>query len=75
MNGPTAGDVALAISTGQALLAAPRLEGLSSAQVARIVNFAAPVPEPRMWAMMLVGFGLVGFGLRCRRRRGTSVTA
>lgn len=75
VNGPTAGDVALAISTGQALLAAPRLEGLSSAQVARIVNFAAPVPEPRMWAMMLVGFGLVGFGLRCRRRRGTSVTA
>lgn len=73
VNGPTAGDVALAIATGQALLAAPRLEGLSSAQVARIVNFAAPVPEPKTWAMMLLGFGMVGAGLR--RRRGTMAVA
>lgn len=28
----------------------------------------APVPEPATWAMMLVGFGAVGFGMR--RRRG-----
>jgi hypothetical protein len=26
------------------------------------------VPEPSTWAMMLIGFGLVGFSLR--RRRG-----
>ena len=28
----------------------------------------APVPEPATWAMMLVGFGMVGFGLRRRGR-------
>jgi hypothetical protein len=27
------------------------------------------VPEPATWAMMIVGFGLVGAGLRLRRRR------
>ncbi|WP_028966445.1 PEPxxWA-CTERM sorting domain-containing protein [Sphingomonas phyllosphaerae] len=73
VNGPTADDVALATSTGQALLAAPRLEGLSDAQVARIVNFAAPVPEPKTWAMMLAGFALVGVALR--RRRSAMATA
>lgn len=26
-----------------------------------------PVPEPATWAMMLMGFGLVGFSLRARR--------
>lgn len=30
------------------------------------VNVAA-VPEPATWAMMLMGFGLVGFGLRSRK--------
>ena len=30
----------------------------------------AAVPEPATWAMMLVGFGAVGFGMR-RRRQGT----
>lgn len=29
---------------------------------------AAPVPEPATWAMMFVGFGMVGFGLRRRGR-------
>ena len=27
----------------------------------------APVPEPATWAMMLVGFGAVGFGMRRRQ--------
>ncbi|MBB6505292.1 hypothetical protein F4693_002280 [Sphingomonas endophytica] len=73
VNGPTADDVALATSTGQALLAAPRLEGLTSDQVARIVNFAAPVPEPKTWAMLLLGFATIGVLLR--RRRGVAAAA
>lgn len=73
VNGPTDDDVALAIATGRSLLAAPRFEGLSGAQVARIVNFAAPVPEPRTWAMMLLGFATIGLALR--RRRVTTATA
>jgi hypothetical protein len=34
-----------------------------------ISNSVAPVPEPATWAMMLVGFGAVGYAMR-RRRRG-----
>lgn len=29
----------------------------------------SPVPEPATWAMMLVGFGAVGFGMRRRQSR------
>ncbi len=32
------------------------------------VNVAPPVPEPATWAMMLMGFGAVGFAMRRRRR-------
>ena len=32
---------------------------------------AAPVPEPGTWAMMLVGFGAIGFAMR-RRTRATA---
>lgn len=35
---------------------------------------AAGVPEPATWAMMLTGFGMVGFGMRRRRKRAVSVT-
>jgi len=31
-------------------------------------NSVAPVPEPATWAMMLVGFGAVGYAMRRRRR-------
>jgi len=34
------------------------------------VSSAAPVPEPSTWAMMLLGFGAVGYGVRRRRQRG-----
>ena len=33
-----------------------------------------PVPEPATWAMMLAGFGLVGFGLRGSREQAGRVT-
>jgi hypothetical protein len=32
-----------------------------------------PVPEPATWAMMLAGFGLVGFGLRRRAKQTVRV--
>lgn len=44
------------------------------------VGFANPqpvtaaVPEPSTWAMMLLGFGAIGFALRARRRQSYSVS-
>lgn len=32
------------------------------------------VPEPATWALMLVGFGMIGFGLRSRRKQAVRVT-
>jgi hypothetical protein len=32
-------------------------------------NFVGEVPEPATWAMMLLGFGAVGYTMRRRRRR------
>lgn len=67
-DGPLDSDVDLAIATGQSLLAAPRLEGLSAEQIARIGNFnIAGVPEPSTWAMLIAGFGVTGAALRRRR--------
>ncbi len=37
-------------------------------------SFTAPIPEPATWAMMIAGFGLVGFAAR-RRRPLASVAA
>ena len=34
----------------------------------RTANVAASVPEPGTWAMMLLGFGAVGYSMRRRRR-------
>jgi hypothetical protein len=65
-NGPTALDVSLAQSTGFSLLQAPRVEGLSAAQLATVVNYA-PVPEPSTWALMLVGVAALGWGTRRAR--------
>lgn len=32
------------------------------------INVAPPVPEPATWAMMLLGFGAIGYAMRRRRR-------
>lgn len=36
-------------------------------------NITASVPEPATWVMMLAGFGMIGFGLRNRRRQHVRV--
>ena len=38
-------------------------------------NLVFTVPEPSTWAMMIAGFGLVGFAMRTRRRRTSIVYA
>lgn len=68
VDGPTAADLLLAQSTGESLLNAPRLDGLSAQQVVTIANFTSPVPEPSTWLMMAMGLGLAG--LSRRRPRG-----
>ncbi|WP_380874318.1 hypothetical protein ACFB49_47180 [Sphingomonas sp. DBB INV C78] len=48
----------------------------SSSNSFEVDNLAVtPVPEPATWAMMLAGFGLVGAGLRSRRREATAQIA
>lgn len=36
---------------------------------------AAAVPEPATWAMMLLGFGVIGFGMRRRREGSATIQA
>jgi len=38
--------------------------------IANTVNVPAAVPEPASWAMMIVGFGAVGYGMRRRKTSG-----
>nr|WP_295373401.1 PEPxxWA-CTERM sorting domain-containing protein [uncultured Sphingosinicella sp.] len=33
------------------------------------------MPEPSTWAMLIVGFGAVGMGMRSSRRRETALAA
>lgn len=69
VNGPTAADQALALSTGLGLLDAPRLDGLSQQQIASIANFAiSPVPEPASWLLALGGLACLSQNLRRSRR-------
>jgi hypothetical protein len=40
--------------------------GQFSSDPAPIVNYASAAPEPSTWAMMLVGFGIIGIRMRKR---------
>ena len=73
--GPTPADVALAQSTGLALLDAPRLEGLSADQISTIANFSATVPEPSSWALLAIGVAALGWQRRGRKGVQAALTA
>jgi len=47
----------------------------SSSNTFEIDSIAAAAPEPGTWAMMLLGFGVVGSQLRRRRKTGAAVLA
>ena len=42
--------------------------GMGLDNVSLVTNTPGPVPEPATWAMMILGFGLVGGALRTRRQ-------
>jgi hypothetical protein len=48
--------------------------GLSQAQITISEAQTSPVPEPATWAMMLLGFGVIGFEMR-RRNTGDMRTS
>ena len=51
------------------------LAGNRTGATLTISAVAAAVPEPATWAMMLVGFGMMGATMRYRRRSTTTVYA
>ena len=60
---------AIGWNTAVDVLATPDYYGSTSQMY---VDFAAQVPEPATWAMMIGGFGLVGSALRRRRSLATA---
>jgi len=66
----TNGRATFGVGGGNSILS---LQLLSTQNAGEFDNFAtvpAGVPEPGTWGMMLLGFGLVGFAARRRRRVG-----
>ncbi len=68
------------VSQTQSVLLTPTFTGIrfittTTVSNGTVVNLtAAAVPEPATWALMLAGFGMVGYAMR-RRRYGISVYA
>ena len=61
------------IGAGDPLIGGIRFSSKQNA--AEIDNVVFAVPEPTTWAMMLVGFGMMGLAMRSRHRRTTVVFA
>jgi hypothetical protein len=63
-------------TTGGALITGVTLTALAGTSFSSVDQFrlgaasVAAVPEPATWAMMLFGFGAVGYSMRSRRRVG-----
>jgi len=61
--------VQFAASAGETITSAT-FTNLPAADAFEVANFSiSPVPEPATWALMLVGFGMVGATARYRRRQ------
>lgn len=60
---------------GFAYLQGRTLIGYGYETLANTAVAAAAVPEPATWAMMLVGFGGIGFGMRRRKSKVTTNVA
>ena len=52
----------------------PFATGFVTATSAAIPAFAAAAPEPTTWALMILGFGIIGFAMRRRRQVATRVS-
>lgn len=62
----SAEDIAAAAALALGTAALDAVAG--SAPIAPVLaTIAPPVPEPQTWAMMIIGFGLVGAAIRRRR--------
>jgi len=72
ISGLTNGVVSYKVTSG------PRMTGATFSSSGNSFEFdnlaTAPVPEPETWAMMIGGLGLVGFGLRRRKREAAAFT-
>ena len=51
------------------------ISGGAGAFAGSVAFTAAAVPEPGTWAMMILGFGMVGFAIRRRRKLDWSIRA
>jgi hypothetical protein len=49
-----------------------QINGNDGAIVAGLTLSTAPIPEPSTWAMLLAGFGALGFAMRSRRKTAAS---
>lgn len=52
-----------------------RIDFMSSTNSFEISNIGAIVPEPATWALMIVGFGLMGSAVRSQRKRSLALAA
>ncbi len=52
-------------------VAGAQFGGTTRAPVTVTLDSVAAIPEPATWAMMLLGFGLIGYSLRARKPRVT----
>lgn len=70
---PAAGPVRITGTFGGITATNFRFDSTSSNGGPRVLEIEA-VPEPATWGMMILGFGMMGLGLRARRKASVRVT-